>query len=529
MAISRRDILKSIALVGGAGMSASMANLGLSSNAFANVSAKRRLNARAIVAGELDFNRPLVMPQFINVFLYGGPSELAGNMTNMQELNDIIKGKGQQSYDVVQNGRLIPSTNESYVTKNYFWGGPTNGGQGAGGTRFEDMLARQDMSLYRTINRIKDNSRAHRPSIFSNMTGIIGEDESNPGIGTTVAAILNARAKGADGIRLVNGTEISIDEALFPFVTLDADSFLFNVGDSAIPPGLKPITLNSSLDMDTGTRGIPERRARVREFAAEFAQNRRFNKYVKVEEAFGKLQELDEKLAGIRAQLNQGAILDPDAIQVEGEDPIQINYGNSAIGRQLKGAVELALANPSTFVIALGRSGLGGWDDHNDAVADGAYPERMRELTQAFEAAGKHIRAIRAQQGLDNNIFINCIGDFGRNIDLNGSRGWDHGNNMNLYTVGGNDIPGRAMGKLVGKTDLLIQSNGTRIYTKPTDDSYQVEPFSIASTVYKYFGVNNPQIINNEPPIDESGAVPNELCDVNDQNCGNTPPVVNNA
>ena len=109
-----------------------------------------------------------------------------------------------------------------------------------------------------------------------------------------------------------------------------------------------------------------------------------------------------------------------------------------------------------------------------------------------------------------NNIVINVFGDFGRNVNLNNSNGWDHGNNQNLYTIGGGDIAGRALGKLVGKTKRIGASGRNRQFTSPTDDSYQCEPFAIASTIFKYFGVQNPDLLTGEPSIDESDNVPNE-------------------
>lgn len=50
-----------------------------------------------------------------------------------------------------------------------------------------------------------------------------------------------------------------------------------------------------------------------------------------------------------------------------------------------------------------------------------------------------------------------------------------------------------------------------RQFTSPTDDSYQCEPFAIAAALFKYFGVQNPQVLTGEPAIDESDTVPNEL------------------
>ena len=49
-----------------------------------------------------------------------------------------------------------------------------------------------------------------------------------------------------------------------------------------------------------------------------------------------------------------------------------------------------------------------------------------------------------------------------------------------------------------------------RQFTSPTDDSYQCEPLAIASTLFKYLGVQNPEVLTGEPAIDESDNIPNE-------------------
>ena len=117
-----------------------------------------------------------------------------------------------------------------------------------------------------------------------------------------------------------------------------------------------------------------------------------------------------------------------------------------------------------------------------------------------------------------DNIIINMFGDFGRRVNLNNSQGWDHGNNQNLWTFGGAGIRGAgALGKVVGKTARVGESGTNNQVTEPTSDSYQAEPMSIASSVYSYFGVQNPELLtadaefnpDGDPPLDET--VPGEM------------------
>lgn len=104
------------------------------------------------------------------------------------------------------------------------------------------------------------------------------------------------------------------------------------------------------------------------------------------------------------------------------------------------------------------------------------------------------------------NIIIHVHGDFGRNVNLNGSMGWDHGNNQNLYAFGGAAIRPGAPGKIVGRIERFGTSGQNRQFTRPTTPSYQAEPLSIASTVYSCFGIQNP---DGDQAIDEP--VPSEV------------------
>lgn len=104
---------------------------------------------------------PAVMPQVINIFMYGGASELAGNLSNiadinMNSVNDYTDGNAfttrflQAAEDNLAANRS--RFTDGQITANNFW-------KEAGGTHMEDMIASQDMTVYRTI--YKQIGRAH--------------------------------------------------------------------------------------------------------------------------------------------------------------------------------------------------------------------------------------------------------------------------------------------------------------------------------------------------------------------------------
>jgi hypothetical protein len=176
-------------------------------------------DAIAAPLSNIDYAEPAVIPQIINVFLYGGPSELAGNLTNIED----IMANSQNRYPTY----LDPSDANNNHTPNQFWAD-------AGGNIMEELLSDGQMSIYRTVNRIKDNSRAHGPSITQNLVGNL--DLFNPGIATTLAAILNT----------FNPFGKDINELVLPVVSFEGESKVFNLGDLDVPLNLRPIALDSN-------------------------------------------------------------------------------------------------------------------------------------------------------------------------------------------------------------------------------------------------------------------------------------------
>jgi hypothetical protein len=433
---------------------------------------------QAALPDTLEYAAPAMIPQIIHIFLYGGPSELAGNLTNIAE----IAVNSQNPYPASLN----PNNANNDITPNKFWGS-------AGGSIMEAMLAGDEMSLYRTINRIKDDSKGHGRSIGQNLVGNL--NLSNAGIATTLAAILDK----------FNPFGKTVDELLLPFVTFEGDSRVFSPGDLDIPLALRPLALDANFNnpyarsnnsyLDANNNNTNDQK--LEDLA--LAESNLFPQFEKVNNAFIKRAELSNF---IESSFNSEKIIED--LPVDPGTGQKIQYPNTNFGTRLLSAVSLAIKNPESVFISLGSGGLGGWDDHSDSLT--RYPNRIQLLMEALQVASRHLALMAA-----NNIVINVFGDFGRNVNVNDSNGWDHGNNQNLYTIGGADITGRALGKLVGKTQRIGTAFQNRQFTSPTDASYQCEPFSIASTIFKYFGVQNPEVLTGEPAVDESDTVPNEL------------------
>ncbi len=448
-------------------------------------------SVRAALPDGINYLAPAIMPQVVNIFLYGGPSELAGNLTNITEIN----ANSQNPYP----SYLDPADANSGVTPNGFWGPDSNGNNSAGGDIMETLIADGDMSIYRTINRVADDNKGHGRSVTQNLVGNLLT--TNPGIGTTLTAILAQH----------NPFGKPLDDLVLPVVSFEGNSKIFNLGDLEIPLVLRPIALDANFNnpyqrASNNEIGIydDEIEALARSVSSAYGA-----KHQRVNDAFVKRSQLADFIDtnfnrtivdnNLPVNPNHDPLApDPDTDAVTGK----LIYPDTNFGNRLKAAISLAINNPDTFFINLGSGGLGGWDDHSDAL--GNYANRMQNLMAALRCAVKHMKWTAS-----NNIVINVFGDFGRNVNLNNAGGWDHGNNQNFYTVGGwaldNPEQGRKLGKIVGVTERIGTPFQNRQFTSPVNGSYQCEPFAIASTIYKYFGVQNPELLTGEAAIDEVG------------------------
>ncbi len=491
--MDRRAFLKTLAL---AGMSiGGMSAMGLGIGPRSAHAAADRI-ARLLDQGGIEPLPETRVPRVINLFLYGGPSELAGNLSNIED----IHANSQNPYPeaLADRGR-----DDAQATPNAMW-------RGAGGERMETLIAAGAMSLYRTLRRLKEDSKSHGPSVTQNLLGNL--DFSAPGMGTRVAEILLAHEAAGHPLR-----GKPVDELILPMVSFEGESIAFRIGSATLPPALKPVALDSNLrnpyqrdnrwPLDGNHSGAD---ARVEALAE--VRNAALGRLEKVGDAFRQRREMAEFLDSLLSVSAVRERIDGynAAIRAElgiADDTVNlIDYGDNQFGRKLRAAVSLMLENPDTLFVTLGSNGLGGWDDHSEALAD--YPPRMNALMQALEAAMVHLRAAARYDGKGHadNVIINVFGDFGRNVNLNNALGWDHGNNQNLYTFGGRAIRPEGLGKLVGRTRRIGSSGQNRQFTAPSDDSYQCEPFAVAASVYRWFGLQDTRGLSGEDPVDEQVA-----------------------
>lgn len=395
--------------------------------------------------------------QTIMVFLYGGPSELGGNLTNIED----IKANSQSNYDNYFRGVT--------ATPNGFW-------QEAGGSIMEEMIADGDLNVFRTCySQVRDDegNRSHGNCTAQNQRGILTDSDS-AGVFSVIANTLYQ-----------NG--VVTEETKLPFLTMEGESTFFSAPDFSLQSFLKPTALSSNLNnpyerendnhwywyTDEEREGKSWEEYTSQRSLLDIAMDQlaqRLNLNGKIKENFDKREALNNFIETMK----------------NATIPEDITYPNNQFAQNLETAIKIMSHNPDTKVISLGNGGLGGWDDHNEARD---YPVRMEALFSALKSAMQHIKAV----GKEEKINIVVWGEFGRNVNLNSALGWDHGNLQNLFMLGGKNYLNHL--GVVGETTMHKYGAINRMYLKPKEGSYWFEPASVAATLYSIYGITNPEYL----------------------------------
>jgi hypothetical protein len=397
--------------------------------------------------------------QTIIVYLYGGPSELAGNMTNIEEIDKL----SQNPY---------PLGDDRYIslTQDKLW-------SQAGGDAMQRMLDNGDLNLFRTCYRTVDDNKAHGECTSQAQKGSHLNDGA--GILAKLGAVLYNK-----GVLSEPSGQNDIGKSI-PFVTMEGESTFFFEDTLNIQTFLKPAAFGSSSDNPyVRINGVENRilNSDTNQTVGNLfdAMAQRFNFEGSVKDAFDKRALLEQ----FTKEINEATL------------PSGVSYpDNNIFAERMETAMKLLIMNPDTKVVSMGSPGLGGWDDHSNAISN--YTHRMTQLMEAIETAMEHMQA----EGR-SNINIVVFGEFGRNTNYNDSLGWDHGNLQNVYWFGGKDYMNRL--GIVGETEVT-GGNG-RIFQRPknfgtANASYHFQVFSIAATLYKLYGITNPEILTEGNPI----------------------------
>ncbi len=388
-------------------------------------------------------------PQTIVVFLGGGMSDVVGNIQHIDQIR-----KEALSYSKYPDEGLTP-------TANGFW-------KEAGGDFLERMFARKELNVFRTCYQT-DRIQAHGINQKRYMHG--NDRGYDSGLVTTLLHVLEYYDAISEDAKFVN---VAID---------GGNERLLN--DFAMPrplrPFLRPVSFNRDFSNPYNYKIDERDLVDLGDYSANTIFNEagfdgrlnalmlKNNHYDALSDVFNKRREI----SGFIEERRTAAL--------------PVAYPDTIDGRKFETAMRILSGNPDTKVVTI-NGGHSGWDDHSNALP--LHRARAYELFEAIDAAMRHADAI----GRDN-LNIVLFGDFGRNMNLNSTGGWDHGNNQVVYWFGGKRFFNH-FDKPMGETILderYIASH--RLYSRPAENAFQFRPYSIAATIYALYGIKNPEIL----------------------------------
>ncbi|MGE0608460.1 MAG: DUF1501 domain-containing protein [Pirellulales bacterium] len=157
------------------------------------------------------------------------------------------------------------------------------------------------------------------------------------------------------------------------------------------------------------------------------------------------------------------------AFDINAEDPkLRDTYGRNDMGQSCLLARRLVEAGVTYVTIQAG----GGWDTHGNN-----FGELKNRLLPPFDQAVAALVTDIHDRGLQDNVLLMAMGEFGRTPRINGGAGRDHWPGaMSVLFSGG----GLKMGQTIGTTDARAEYPSSKPYT----------PGCVLSTMYHVLGID---------------------------------------
>lgn len=158
------------------------------------------------------------------------------------------------------------------------------------------------------------------------------------------------------------------------------------------------------------------------------------------------------------------------AFDVSKESPnLRDRYGRNDLGQSCLLARRLVEAGVSFVTVQAG----GGWDTHSNN-----FKELKNRLLPQFDSAVTGLVEDLHDRGLQDDVLVMAMGEFGRTPKINGTAGRDHWPGaMSILYAGG----GLKMGQIIGSTNALAEYPTTKPYT----------PGCVLSTMYHVLGIDH--------------------------------------
>lgn len=180
------------------------------------------------------------------------------------------------------------------------------------------------------------------------------------------------------------------------------------------------------------------------------------------------------------------------AFDIHVEDPkLREKYGRNDLGQSCLLARRLVEAGVSYVTVQAG----GGWDTHGNNFA-----ELKNNLLPKFDRAVYGLVEDLYDRGMQNDVLVMAMGEFGRTPRINGTAGRDHWPGaMSVLYAGG----GLKMGQAIGTTDSKAEYPTTKPYT----------PGCVLSTMYHMLGIDHHHVFHDQarrplPVLNEGSPIP---------------------
>lgn len=180
------------------------------------------------------------------------------------------------------------------------------------------------------------------------------------------------------------------------------------------------------------------------------------------------------------------------AFDVHREDPrLREKYGRNDLGQCCLLARRLVEAGVTYITIQAG----GGWDTHGNNFA-----ELKNNLLPKFDRAVYALVEDLCDRGLQNDVLVMAMGEFGRTPRINPTAGRDHWPAaMSVLYAGG----GLQMGQAIGTTDTKAEYPTSKPYT----------PGCVLSTMYHVLGIDTHHVFYDQakrplPVLNEGSPIP---------------------
>jgi hypothetical protein len=155
------------------------------------------------------------------------------------------------------------------------------------------------------------------------------------------------------------------------------------------------------------------------------------------------------------------------AFDIQTEDPrIRDRYGRNTFGQRLLLARRLVEVDVPFVTVR-----MGDWDDHDDLAS------RMKLRAPMFDTALTALIEDLGSRGMQRNVLVVAMGEFGRTPRVNAKGGRDHFPAVNSVLLSGGAYQ---MGQVIGATD--------RIAAQVTHTPYR--PQNVLAMVYRHLGID---------------------------------------